>query len=72
MKITQAMKSGSLTNPRINCKNLGQSSKEYILQFQVLAATFSASMTAGPRVAQGIPPHVNRSIEGFVGKESFE
>jgi hypothetical protein len=33
MKMTQAVESGSLTNPRINSKNFGQRLEEYVLIF---------------------------------------
>jgi hypothetical protein len=52
MKMTQAVKGGSLTNPRVNCQYLSERLKKYVLQFQILTTALSISIPTVPVVAQ--------------------
>ena len=52
MKMTQAVKSGVLTIPRVNCKHLSKRLKKYVLQFQILATSLSIPIPTMPVVAQ--------------------
>ena len=70
--MTEAMKSGALTNPRIKGENLNQRAEENVLQFQVFAAVFPLSVPAVPRVAKRVPPHVDRCVERLIEEETLK
>ena len=72
MKMAQPMQRGTLTNPGINRQNLGKGLKVAVLQLQVLASALSLSIPAMPRIAKGIPPHVNRGIQRLAGKKAIK
>src|SRR6266852_1929255 len=72
MKMTQAVKGCSLTNPRVNRKHLNERLKIHILQFQILTTAFSISVPAMPVVTQRVPPHLNRTIEWLCGEKAFK
>ena len=72
MKMAQPMERGTLTNPGINRQNSGEGLKVDVLQLQVLASALPLSIPAVPRIAERIPPHVNRGILWLAGKEAFK
>ena len=72
MKVAKAVKSGPLANPRVKGENLNQCVKENVLQFQIFPAIFPLSISAVPCVAQRVPPHVDRRIEGLVDKKALK
>ena len=72
MKMAQPMERGTLANPRINRQNFGKGLKVGVLQLQVLASALSLSILAVPRIAERIPPRVNRGIQRLAGKKAFK
>ena len=66
------MKSGPLADPRVKGENLNQRAEDSVLQFQIFAAVFPFSISAVSCVAQRVPPHVDRCIEGLVDKKTLK
>ena len=70
--MTKSVECSRLASLRVQRKNFGQCLEHGVLQLQIFAASLSLLVFGVPVIAKRVPPHVDRSIEGFSREKTFE